>query len=101
MPVAGAIGIGGLGPAADAARGSASTGGTAGSAFADLLRQADGAHGGLDDAIRRAAGTPGLGAGDLLALQAQMYRSSLELDLASKIVEKVSSGIKQTLATNT
>jgi len=65
-----------------------------------VLKRADRAQGGLDAAITRATGANGLGSGDLLALQAQMYRSSLELDLASKIVEKVSSGIKQTLSTN-
>ena len=69
--------------------------------FADLLRRADGAQTDLDSAIGKAVGNPALGGADLIALQAQMYRSSLELDLASKIVEKVSGGIKQTLSTNT
>ncbi len=69
--------------------------------FADVLRRADRAQGGLDGAIARASGATGLGGGELIALQAQMYRSSLELDLASKIVEKVSGGIKQTLNTGT
>lgn len=36
---------------------------------------------------------------ELLALQAQVYRSSQELDLAGKVVEKASSGIKQILQT--
>lgn len=75
-------------------------GADAGPKFADLLRRADGAQSELDSAIGKAIGNPGLGGADLIALQAQMYRSSLELDLASKIVEKVSSGMKQTLSTN-
>jgi hypothetical protein len=74
--------------------------GDLGPKFVEILRQADGAQGDLDAAIGKAIGNPGLGGADLIALQARMYRSSLELDLASKIVEKVSSGMKQTLNTN-
>jgi len=98
MPAIGAIGIAGGAPAVGGTGGPARAGE---GAFADLLRRADRAQGGLDQAIGRAAGSSGIGSGELIALQAQMYRSSLELDLASKIVEKVSSGIKQTLSTNT
>ena len=54
----------------------------------------------MDAAIKRASSVPDLPAGELLALQARIYRSSLELDLASKMVEKVSGGLKQTLNLN-
>lgn len=37
--------------------------------------------------------------GELLALQAQVYRASQELDLAGKVVEKATGGIKQVLQT--
>ncbi|MBI3183617.1 MAG: hypothetical protein HYZ28_15880 [Myxococcales bacterium] len=36
---------------------------------------------------------------ELLAMQAQVYRSSQELDLAGKVVEKATSGVKQVLQT--
>ncbi|PTL78404.1 ATP-dependent helicase HrpB [Vitiosangium sp. GDMCC 1.1324] len=36
---------------------------------------------------------------ELLALQAQVYRSSQELDLAGKVVEKATGGVKQVLQT--
>ncbi|NVJ19748.1 ATP-dependent helicase HrpB [Myxococcus sp. AM011] len=37
--------------------------------------------------------------GELLALQAQVYRASQELDLAGKVVEKATGGVKQVLQT--
>ena len=36
---------------------------------------------------------------ELLALQTQMYRASQELDLAGKVVEKATGGVKQILQT--
>jgi hypothetical protein len=36
---------------------------------------------------------------ELLALQTQMYRASQELDLASRMVEKATGGVKQVLQT--
>lgn len=36
---------------------------------------------------------------ELLAVQAQVYRASQELDLAGKVVEKATSGVKQVLQT--
>lgn len=36
---------------------------------------------------------------ELLALQAQVYRASQELDLAGKVVEKLTGGVKQVLQT--
>lgn len=99
MAAIGAVGAAGGAPAVGGTGGGARP--SDGGAFADVLRRADRAQGGLDQAITRASGGTGIGSGEMIALQAQMYRSSLELDLASKIVEKVTSGIKQTLNTNT
>jgi hypothetical protein len=70
------------------------------SGFPEILKRADGAQAGIDSAIRKALESPDMKSGELLALQAQIYRSSLELDLAGKMVEKVSGGLKQTLNTN-
>ena len=39
------------------------------------------------------------GSSELLSLQAGMYKYSQELDLTSKIVEKATSGLKDTLKT--
>jgi len=36
---------------------------------------------------------------ELLSLQAQVYRASQELDLAGKVVEKATGGVKQVLQT--
>ena len=36
---------------------------------------------------------------ELLALQAHVYRASQELDLAGKVVEKATGGVKQVLQT--
>jgi hypothetical protein len=36
---------------------------------------------------------------ELLSLQAQVYRSSQELDLAGKVLDKASGGLKQVLQT--
>jgi hypothetical protein len=38
-------------------------------------------------------------AGELLAFQAHVYRASQELDLAGKVVEKATGGVKQVLQT--
>jgi hypothetical protein len=73
--------------------------GISGARFTDILRSADAAQSGMDKAIRSAMAGPDLKPGELLALQASLYRSSLELDLAGKVVEKISSGLKQTLST--
>lgn len=53
----------------------------------------------LDDVLVLAQSGKTFTPAELLALQAQVYRSSQELDLAGKVVEKVSSGIKQILQT--
>ncbi len=37
--------------------------------------------------------------GELLSLQSQMYRASQELDLAGKVIEKATGGVKQILQT--
>jgi len=79
--------------------GTAGPAGISGTKFTDILRRADAAQTGMDEAIRSAMAGPDLKPAELLALQASLYRSSLELDLAGKMVEKVSSGLRQTLST--
>lgn len=45
--------------------------------------------------VRRAVGAGGdLGAGELLALQAGVYRYSEAVDLSAKLVDRASSGVK-------
>ena len=48
--------------------------------------------------VRRALGAGGgLGAGDLIALQAGIYRYSEAVDLAGKLVDRASSAVRSTL----
>ncbi len=42
----------------------------------------------------------GLGAGDLIALQAGIYRYSESVDLAGKLVDRAGSAVKTTLQSN-
>lgn len=53
----------------------------------------------LDEVLRTASEGKGLSAGALLALQADVYRSSQLLELAGKVVERATSGVKQVLTT--
>ncbi len=53
----------------------------------------------LDAVLRMASEGNGLSAGALLALQADVYRSSQLLELAGKVVERATSGVKQVLST--
>jgi len=68
--------------------------------FLDFLKDAEHAQSRIDISVNKAVSSPDMKPAELIALQAQVYRSSLELDLASRIVEKLSAGIKQTLNTN-
>ena len=51
----------------------------------------------IDLAVGRAQHSGGLAPEQLLALQAGVYRTTQELELASKLVEKATSAVKQTL----
>jgi len=68
--------------------------------FLDFLKEAELSQSRIDVSVNKAVSSPDMSPAELIALQAQVYRSSLELDLASRIVEKLSAGIKQTLNTN-
>jgi hypothetical protein len=51
----------------------------------------------IERAVRRARHGGGLAPEQLLALQAGVYRTTQELELASKLVEKATGAVKQTL----
>jgi hypothetical protein len=53
----------------------------------------------MDRIIRLAASGRTFSPSQLLGLQARVYRLSQELDLASKLVEKATSGVKQAMST--
>jgi hypothetical protein len=53
----------------------------------------------MDKIIRMAAGGRTFSSAQLIGLQARIYRLSQELDLASKLVEKATSGVKQAMST--
>ena len=53
----------------------------------------------LDDIIKMATSGKQYGNQELLAIQAAVYKFSQELDLTGKVVEKATSGVKQTMQT--
>ncbi|MFP2913006.1 ATP-dependent helicase HrpB, partial [Pyxidicoccus sp. 3LFB2] len=53
----------------------------------------------LDSILKLAESGRTFTAAELLALQAHVYRASQELDLAGKVVEKATGGVKQVLQT--
>ncbi|WP_370459053.1 hypothetical protein [Aggregicoccus sp. 17bor-14] len=53
----------------------------------------------LDHILRLAESGKSFSAVELLAFQAHVYRASQELDLAGKVVEKATGGVKQVLQT--
>jgi hypothetical protein len=55
--------------------------------------------GALDQLINSSLGGRRFSQADLLALQASMYKYSQEVDLTSKVVEKATNGLKDTLKT--
>ena len=64
-----------------------------------LLDQIVGGQNKLDDIINMACSGRKYNQQDLLAIQASVYKFSQELELTSKVVEKATSGIKQTMQT--
>ena len=64
-----------------------------------LLDQVVGGQNKLDDIIKMACSGRKYNQQDLLAIQASVYKFSQELELTSKVVEKATSGIKQTMQT--
>ena len=69
------------------------------SGFKRLLGQVVDGQNKLDDIIRMATSGKTYNQQELLAIQASVYKFSQELDLTSKVVEKATSGIKQTMQT--
>ena len=67
--------------------------------FKKLLDQIVDGQNKLDDIIKMAVSGKQYGQQDLLAIQASVYKFSQELELTSKVVEKATSGIKQTMQT--
>jgi len=53
----------------------------------------------MDEVLRLAESGRGFSPAELLALQAHVYRASQQLDLAGKVVEKATGGVKQILQT--
>ncbi len=53
----------------------------------------------LDHILQAAQSGKSFTPAELLAMQAQIYRATQELDLAGKVVEKATSGVKQVLQT--
>jgi len=69
------------------------------SAIAKVLEQVVEGQDKLDDIIKMAMNGKQYGQQELLAIQASVYKFSQELDLTSKVVEKATSGVKQTMQT--
>jgi hypothetical protein len=66
---------------------------------ARMLDRVDQAQKRLDQILKLAESGRSFSAAELLAFQAHVYRASQELDLAGKVVEKATSGVKQVLQT--
>ncbi len=64
-----------------------------------VVDQVQAAQARLDRVLRLAETGRTFTPAELLAFQAQVYRASQELDLAGKVVEKITSGVKQVLQT--
>ncbi len=68
------------------------------SSFKDALNNIDKNYANIEKQINFAAKSDKLSPTQLLALQSGVFRSSMELDITSKVIEKVSSGVKQTMS---
>jgi len=66
---------------------------------AQLLNEVGQAQAKLDQILKMAESGRTFSPAELLAFQAHAYRASQELDLAGQVVEKATSGVKQTLNT--
>jgi hypothetical protein len=64
-----------------------------------VLNQVVQGQGKLDQIIKMATSGKQYGNQELLAIQAAVYKFSQELELTSKVVEKATSGVKQTMQT--
>lgn len=68
-----------------------------GHSFKDALANIDKNYAFIEQQVNMAANNSKLSPSQLLAIQSGVLRSSLELDITSKVIEKVSSGVKQTM----
>lgn len=66
---------------------------------AKMLDQVNAAQRRLDHILELAQGGKNFSPAELMAMQAHVYRASQELDLAGKVVEKATAGMKQILQT--
>lgn len=64
-----------------------------------MVEEVNGAQQRLDQILALAESGKTFSPAELLAFQAHVYRASQELDLAGKVVEKATSGVKQLLQT--
>jgi hypothetical protein len=69
------------------------------SGLKSLLNQVVDGQNKLDQIIKMATSGKTYGNQELLAIQASVYKFSQELELTSKVVEKATSGVKQTMQT--
>ncbi len=85
-------------PLAPAPRREGAAGPPAGASFREVLGRRGGRIDEGEKAMDRAArGGASLGPGDLLALQARVYRHVEAVDLATKLVDRATSAVKTTL----
>ncbi len=78
--------------------GATSKQGVIGNSFRDAFVRIDQNYLKIEQQVNAAMKNDKLSPSQLLAIQSGVLRSSLELDITSKVVEKISSGIKQTMS---
>jgi hypothetical protein len=69
------------------------------STAAKVLDRVGKAQGRMDEILKLAESGKSFSPAELLSLQAHIYKASQELDMAGKVVEKATGGIKQVLST--
>jgi len=69
------------------------------SAVTRVMSQVHSAQARMDRVLELASSGKHFSAAELLSLQTHVYRASQELDLAGKVVEKATGGVKQVLQT--
>ena len=65
----------------------------------NVLQNVASGHREMDRIIKLAQSGRSFSSAQLIGLQARVFRLSTEIDLASKLLEKVTSGVKQTMST--
>lgn len=68
-------------------------------AAADVIGEVNRAQVRMDEILKAAESGRSFSPAELLSLQTHVYRASQELDLAGKVVEKATGGVKQVLQT--